>query len=163
MKLHIKDACKILNLTGDINPETVKKAYRRACSAYHPDRNPAGLEMMKAVNLAFEALKDITDKIDLDETVLNYGDDLNAAINAVINLNVTIEVCGAWLWVSGDTYPLREILKGAGFKWSKPKKMWYFRPADFKSYSRGKYSIDEIRAKYGSDNIRPSFNNRLPA
>lgn len=156
------DACKILNLSGDVNPETVKQAYRRASMQYHPDRNSAGLEMMKAVNAAYEFLKGFNESITLKDSVLNYGDDLFAAINAVINLpNVAIEVCGAWLWVSGETYPLRETLKNAGFKWSKPKKSWYFRPEDYRSFSKGSYSMDEIRAKYGSREIESRTSNRL--
>jgi curved DNA-binding protein CbpA len=161
-QLNIKDACKILGINGDITPEIVKQAYRRASMQYHPDRNPAGVEMMKSVNLAYEALKDVTQIIEIDESVRNYGEDLNNAINAVINLNLTLEICGAWLWVSGDTRQYKEHLKEHGFRWAPKKKMWYFRPEDYKSFARGNHSMDEIRAKYGSGNIRPSFNNRLP-
>ena len=56
----INDALSILSITGDYTPETVKQAYRRACSQYHPDRNPAGLEMMKLVNVAYDTLKEET-------------------------------------------------------------------------------------------------------
>lgn len=159
--IHPKDAAKILGITGDITPEIVKAAYRRACIKYHPDRNPAGLEMQKACNLAYEVLKDTTETINIDDSVLNYGDDLNTALNVVINMNVQIEVCGSWVWITGNTKPYKDILKDNGYKWACKKKAWYFRPSDFKSFSRGKYSLDDIRANYGSNNIRPSFSNRL--
>ena len=46
------DAAKPLGLEGEIDPEMVTKAYRRAAMQYHPDRNPAGEQMMKAINAA---------------------------------------------------------------------------------------------------------------
>lgn len=45
-----KDAAAILSIAGDITTELVKGAYRRAASKFHPDKNPAGTEMMKLVN-----------------------------------------------------------------------------------------------------------------
>lgn len=34
------------------------------------------------------------------------------------------------------------------------KKAWYYRPADWKSSSRGKMSLDEIRETYGSERVK---------
>lgn len=156
------DAAKILNLSGEINPETVKKAYRSASKLYHPDRNPAGLEMMKAVNVAYEILKNLNETILLSADSKNYGTKLNDAINAVITLaGVNIEICGAWIWLSGDTRPHKDIIKSSGYKWASKKKMWYFRPSDYKSRSRGKFSIDDIRATYGSEEIRSKDSAKL--
>lgn len=154
------DAAKLLDLDGDITPETVKLAYRRACKKYHPDINPAGLEMMKSVNLAYEALKDFTGNVEQGAT--GYSDSLNDALNAVINLvGLNIEICGAWVWISGDTKTHKTILKESGYKWASKKKMWYFRPEDYKSANRGTWSIDKIRDSYGSQTVRGSFNNRI--
>jgi len=142
------DACQILGLTGDITPELTKTAYRKACSTYHPDRNPAGLEMMKAVNEAYAVLKDHTGT---EKTGIEYGHELFEALTAIISLGLDVEVCGAWVWVSGDTKPHREVLKTAGYKWAIKKKMWFYRPSDYKSFSRGSKTMDDIRAVYGSD------------
>ena len=30
-----------------------------------------------------------------------------------------------WYWISGDTYPHRKLLKGAGARWSKKRQSWY--------------------------------------
>ncbi len=147
------DAAKILGLDGDINPEMVKKAYRLACAKYHPDRNPAGLEMMKAINVAYDTLKDITGNVENSD--IEYSDKLNDAINSIINLDgLNIEVCGSWVWVSGNTKPHKDIIKEAGYKWASKKKMWYFRPEDYKSRSRGKFSIDDIRNMHGSVEVK---------
>ncbi len=162
--MHPKDAAKILGLNGELTPEIVRQAYRKACSKYHPDKNPGGLEMMKAVNLAYESLKDTTETIDLDESALNYGDELNEALNAIIELDgLEIELCGSWVWVSGNTREHKDILKESGFKYAGKKKMWSFHPADFKSWSRGKASMDDIRGTYGSKQVRGQGRRRLTA
>jgi len=60
---------------------------------------------------------------------------------------------GAWLWVTGNTKPYSHLLNrktGAGFTYASKKKVWYFRPDDYKSRSRGSHSLDDIRGKYGS-------------
>ena len=35
-----QEACRILGVAGAADERTVKKAYRRACLRYHPDRRP---------------------------------------------------------------------------------------------------------------------------
>ena len=144
------DACRILNISGDYTPETVKKAYRIACKKYHPDRNPAGLEMMKLVNSAYEFLKAETGSSTVNQET-DYSQALMDALNAVIGLpGLVVELCGAWAWVSGDTKQHKEKLKEHKFKWARKKCMWYFRPDDARVFSNGKKTMDEIRAKYGS-------------
>ena len=161
--MHINDALKVLGVTGEYNPEIIKAAYRKACSLYHPDRNPAGLEMMKLVNQAYEALKNATGEAIIEGDYSSYGEDLNNALNAVYGLGFDIEICGAWIWLHGDTRPHKEKLKEAGFKWAPKKKLWYFRPADYKSKGRGKFSMDEIRASHGSEKVTEKERNKLRA
>ena len=150
--MKLQDAAKILDLSGDTTPASVKKAYQRAASKYHPDRNPAGVEMMKAVNLAYETLKDFQGS--LEQGVEGYADELNNVLNKIIELSgIQIEVCGAWIWVTGNTKPHAKSLgrkEGAGLFFASKKKAWYYRPSDWKSASRGSYSMDDIRGTHGS-------------
>lgn len=142
----------------EITLDQVKKAYRQACKIYYPDVNPAGTAMMQAVNEAYEFLCQECFPIILndDDVTSNYGETLNNALNAIIScLGLKIEICGAWIWVSGDTRTNKETLKNAGSFWSKQKVMWYFRPETLKRrFYRGNSSIAEIRSKYGSEEIR---------
>lgn len=158
--MKIDDAAKILGLTGEITPETTKAAYRRACSMYHPDRNPEGLEMMKAVNAAYDVLKDYTGSTANDDT--SFADALHEAIKFAVSLQgVCVEICGAWVWLSGNTRAHAEALKNTkntfadqnGFRWAPKKKMWYFRPMDWKSSGRGRLDMESIRDKYGSQTV----------
>ena len=136
----------------------------KACSKYHPDKNPGGLEIMKAVNVAYSFLKTLTDADETTETEgtgIDFGEAMNNAINAVINLEgVLMEICGNWIWLSGNTRDHKDSIKYAGFYWASKKMMWYFRPADYKSSSRGGYSIDDIREKFGSDIVKSSANKK---
>jgi hypothetical protein len=99
---------------------------------------------------------------DLDEG-LNLGDELNAALNAIIGLGLDIEICGSWIWVSGDTRPHREVLKAAGFKWAPKKLMWSYSPAGKKTWSRGGWDMEQIRANHGSVTVKSKQHQRLSA
>lgn len=159
------DALSILNITGDYTPESIKSAYRKACSIYHPDRNPAGLEMMKLVNQAYDELKNDsgTAQAKQEGDLSSYGEDIFNALSAIIHLGFDIEICGAWVWLHGDTKPHRDLLKQSGFRWAPKKCLWYFRPADYKSKGRGKFTMDEIRAAHGSEKVTMKERTKLKA
>lgn len=145
------DALKVLGLSGQVTHEMIKKAYKKACSQFHPDRNPAGLEMMKMVNVAYETLKSFDGQAQVTASAATDGADVASALNQIIHLGLTIEICGCWVWVSGDTKCHKEILKNAGFKWAPKKLCWYFKPTDAKkSRFFGEYTMENIRKKYGS-------------
>lgn len=97
------DAAKVLGFSGlcELTPEIVKKAYRLAAAKYHPDRNPAGLQMMQAINLAYETLKDFTGSLEsgVESGAESFDETLNVILNKIITMQgVEIEVCGAWVW-----------------------------------------------------------------
>ncbi|WP_024771734.1 J domain-containing protein [Aquimarina macrocephali] len=153
----IYDAAKILGLTGEITPKTTKQAFREASKKYHPDVNPAGEDMMKIINEAYEVLKDYQGQTKDQQT--DYGDTLNEALNSIINLSgLVIEICGSWIWITGNTKDHKTALKEAGFKWAFKKRAWYFRPEDYRSKSKGSKSLDEIRSKYGSHSPQQPHN-----
>ena len=157
--MKLQDALNTLGLNaGTVTLDEVKKAYRLACMKYHPDRNPAGLETMKAVNAAMDMLKglDWSQGVTVEESADNqYGDALNDALNAVVGLEgIEIEICGSWVWLSGNTYPHKATIKAAGFKWASKKKRWYFRPEEWASRkARGTMTMDQIRERHGSTTV----------
>lgn len=149
--MNISQACDILGIEpGTVAEEsTVKTAFRKAAQKYHPDKG-GSTEMMQAVNAAYAFMQ-----MHYGETIAEFGTDagyadrLNDAINAIIHLDgINIEVCGLWVWVSGDTRTHKDAIKAAGYFWASKKFMWYFRPEESKG-GRGK-SMEEIRGKYGS-------------
>ena len=73
-------------------------------------------------------------------------------INQIIFFDgIKIELCGSWIWVSGNTKEYKEQFKALGFYWASKKKMWYWRNQEDATRSRGGFTMDEIREKYGSE------------
>lgn len=82
------------------------------------------------------------------------SEDAIKVINAIINLNIEIEICGSWVWVSGSTYSCKDDLKSNGFQWASKKKMWFWHDPEAPVKSHGKTSMNDIRTKYGSEVIK---------
>lgn len=161
--MNIYDAIKVLGIELlEISAEDVKSYYRKASKKYHPDHNASGEEMMKLVNEAHSVLQNADFPITVSEgEIYDYGQEINRALNTIVDIQgLNIEVCGSWVWVSGETKPHKDTLGTAKFIYSGKKKMWYFRPKSQKRRWRGnnQLSIDEIRSKYGSEKVK----NRKP-
>lgn len=144
--------------------EEAKAEYRRLAMEHHPDRG-GNLATMQAINAAWakfqtehakgeardrqrtahaEGRKSAADFHDLDEV----AEVLRVKIEAVLNLGLDAELCGLWIWVTGDTKPHRETLKENAFKWSPDKTAWYYPGVP--SFNRQRRSLDEIRNMHGS-------------
>jgi curved DNA-binding protein CbpA len=160
MNMTIYDAAKVLGLSGTITPQDIKTAYREACKKYHPDINPAGAEMMQIINAAYAVLKDFSG--DIKEQQAGYSEAVNAALNAIYPLaGLVIEICGAWVWVTGNTREHKDRLKESGFMWASKKAAWYFRPEEYRSRSKGSSTLEEIREKYGSTRPQRSYTHMI--
>ena len=161
------EALIILGLTGTVSAQEIKLAYKRKAMQFHPDKNPAGAEMMKVINAAYEMVKNLeSTTVEEDSVMTSYPQELSEAINAILNAKgLNIEVCGLWVWVSGETATHKEILKEAGFKWAAKKKMWFFRPAKAKSKNRSgrTWSMDDIRSSYGSEKAKAKKTYKIAA
>lgn len=155
--MNIQEALNIFGLSGQLTEKDIKNAFKKAALKYHPDRNPVGAEMMKAVNSAFDFLMANLDKINQYQSpeqsaIYNYGNELENVLKALYGLSgLVYEVIGNWIWISGNTIEHKEALKEIGCKWAAKKKQWFYRPEEHKSYwNREEHTIEEIRAKYGT-------------
>lgn len=135
--------------------EQVKATYKILAKQYHPDMG-GNTETMQAINAEYtKACNTVLTGGDLTSEQIE-AEILNAeayknALTAIMNLaGLNIELCGGWLWVSGNTYPHKETLKANGFYFASAKKMWYFRAPEYATSNRKKHTMDEIRVKYGS-------------
>jgi hypothetical protein len=66
--------------------------------------------------------------------------------------DITIEVVGSWIWLSGNTKPIKDKLKELNFKWASKKKMWYY--GEMKGKNIKPKSMDEIKSKYGCETLK---------
>lgn len=134
--------------------DALKAEYRRLAKVHHPDVG-GDLETMQRINAqydeAVEAIKANTFHADHKRAQREAPAMWRAAVNAVINVpGITIELCGSWVWVTGDTYQHRSIFKAAGYYWSKNKAAWYWHAPEDISMNRRRMTLDEIRAFHGS-------------
>jgi hypothetical protein len=138
--------------------DEVKGMYRSLAKEHHPDKG-GSTEAMQTINseYAFACAKilkgDNLSNIETEAEILK-AEKYRQALEKIINLEgITIELVGAWIWVTGNTYPHRAIFKQSGFIFAPKKVAWYFRTDEFKTHNRQQLSLDEIKSKYGSKNI----------
>jgi hypothetical protein len=136
--------------------EELKQAYHRLAFRHHPDKGGDN-GTMQAINEEYEErLRHLATHANPEDSGSNPEEDIEIGekykdiISRIINLDVEIEICGRWIWVSGNTFPVREELKSAGFWWAKRKQMWYWRPPEQKYHRKVAKSIEWIRDTYGS-------------
>lgn len=140
--------------------EAVKKLYRSLAQTMHPDHGGTD-EGMKALNAHYTAkLKsfDGTKSRDADgkERTYNYNMNEESAVMAqlfklfALKLQgIQIELIGTWIWVTGDTKPNKDALKGAGCKWHNKREVWFW---SYKPWGgrASKGSLASLARKYGS-------------
>lgn len=156
--MNINEALNVLHLNGNVTKDEVAKAYKKLSLKYHPARNSTGVEMMKVINSAYDFLKGLnfdSFKHTAPESAYNYCEKLETVIAEVKKMEgVVIEVCGNWIWLSGETRNFKDQVKSLGFFWAGKKQKWYFRPSEHKSSPHKAWDMDEIRSKYGSEVIK---------
>lgn len=152
--------------------EELRKQYKELLKRYHPDNPNGSTETTQQINQEYEKLfKLLKDKHDSRQTSnteektsfynnmkYDFSEDikLREVLNKVINFtDVTIELCGSWIWISGNTYQYKKELKEIGFKWASNKKAWYWHSEAFRKRSNKKLSMNDIRKYYGSTEVQP--------
>jgi len=137
--------------------DELKKEYRRLSMIHHPDRG-GDPEVMKAINAehdeVFEVLKKQHNAThDEQHQTTEAPEEFRHIIDLLIRLDgLTVELCGSWLWIGGNTKEHKDELKGAGCRWASKKGLWYWRHPEDGCYHRGRKSktMSQIRFKYGS-------------
>ena len=127
-----------------------KKIYKNLAKKLHPDMVGGDEESFKLLNAIYT---------DLIEHKIYFSNDfkIDVELEKVISLilhfeNITIELVGSWVWVSGDTKEIKDKLKELGFKWASKKKMWFY--GEMKGRNPQEKSMEEIKSKYGSETLK---------
>ncbi len=143
-----------------ITLEEVKEVFRKWCIKLHPDNNPGRdttkdfQEMKSQYEKAFNRCKNThrnaegeTYSKETEETPEMYADIISRLVNIP---DISVELCGSWLWVTGNTRDCKDILKEMHFRFSAKKTAWYFHFEPFRKRSKKTCTMDEIRNMYGS-------------
>ena len=141
--------------------DELRKQYKNLLKKYHPD-NGGSEEITKAINVEYERLfkilKDSHSRQNTAEGNTNgnhssYGNSydnmkydfaedqlLREMLQKVIYLSdITIEIIGNWIWISGNTCHHRKELKELGFKFASQKKCWFWHSESFRKKSHRQY------------------------
>ena len=126
-----------------------KRIYKQLAKVLHPDVGGVE-ESFQLLNAFYNEL--IEHKIYFSNDI-KIDIELEKVISLILHFeNITIELVGSWIWVSGDTKEHKEKLKELGFKWASKKMMWYF--GEMKGRNHKEQSIEDIKAKYGSETLK---------
>lgn len=79
------------------------------------------------------------------------AEQLTATANELVKIEgIEIEQCGSWLWISGDTFPVKDQLKSLGCRFSRKKSLWYWHSNEEERRYHKSQSMSHIRSRYGS-------------
>ena len=137
--------------------EELKKEYKIQAKKLHPDNGGnegAFKEMQAEFSTTWERLKNIhmnaegeTYSQETAETAGEYMD----IIEILIHLDgVETEICGRWIWCSGETRQHKNTLKSLGFRFSRNKTAWYYHTGSYRRRHDRDYTLEDIRDMYGS-------------
>jgi hypothetical protein len=128
-----------------------KKIYKKLAKELHPDIGGTD-EEFKILNQIYNEI--IENKIFFTNDS-KYDIELEKIISKILHYeNITIEVIGSWIWISGDTKFIKDKLKELNFRWARKKMMWYYGE---KVRNSGKTkSMKDIKSKYGCSVVKYS-------
>lgn len=154
--------------------EDLRRQYKELLKKYHPDNANGSTAATQDINAEYDRLfKVLKDKHEsksdkTTDSTAHTGSSYNAnmydwendkalreVLQKIINFKgIEIEIVGAWIWLSGNTYSYKKELKEIGFKWASNKKQWYFHTDAFRKRSHKSLSMDDIRNYYGSTKVQ---------
>ena len=92
--------------------EELKKQYKKLAVQHHPDLGGSTADMQEInaeYDVLFEKLKNVRTNAEgktytTKEETTETPDEYKEIIEKLIHLNgIDIEICGSWLWITGDT------------------------------------------------------------
>lgn len=137
--------------------EELKKRFHELVKELHPD-NGGDVEAFKEMKSQFDKIAHSetwnTHKTADGKTYTKENATTPEQFTEIIEKlraleNITIEILGSWVWVTGDTRAYKDILKGLGFLYSSKKTAWYFNGETKKRRTHSKMSYTDLQLHWG--------------
>ena len=137
--------------------EELKKRYHELVKELHPD-NGGNVEEFKEMKAQFDKIahsetwnthKTADGKTYTKEnaTTPEHFTDIIEKLRTLEN--ITIEILGSWIWITGDTRSYKEILKSLGFLFSSKKAAWYYNGETKKRRTHSKMTYTDLQQHWG--------------
>lgn len=148
--------------------EELKKEYRRFAKMFHPDLGGDTEEfkiMQNEYEVMWERLKNIHTNLNGETYTKESTETAEEFIHIIEVLtpleNILVEICGSWIWVSGNTKEHKDILKQLNFKYAYKKQAWYYHTEPYRKKSKKELTLDEIRDMFGSQSYKKKDEKQL--
>lgn len=147
----------------------LRRVYRTLALKYHPDKG-GDTVIMQEINDEYDRLSKnlIENNPEFSEGRKVYesevSEDLKEKVSQVVILpGVSVEIIGSWIWVTGDTKPVKDKLKEAEFKFSRKKSAWYWHRGYYRKLSKKHFDLEDIRSMWGSEKVEKEEESFNPA
>jgi len=135
-----------------------KKIYKILARKLHPDVG-GSTEMFKILSEVY------TNILENGTNFLNdsaFDLEIEKIISQILHYeDITIEVIGSWIWLTGNTKPIKEVLKELNFKYASKKMMWFY--GEMKGRNPKQKSMEDIKAKYGCQTVKTKTRGKISA
>ena len=142
--------------SGCTSLDEAKQLYKKLVFELHPDTSKKDTKAaFQEMQNQFEKFKPNTEKFKGEFENWN-AEEYSHIIQQLMTIpNIVIEVCGSWIWLAGDTKPVKEQIKAVntgetmkrGF--SPKKQKWYFSPTGYRKRGKKELSFEQIKDHYG--------------
>lgn len=153
---------KYFNIDKIVSSDDLKKQYRALALELHPDKG-GNAEQFKEMGNEYESLFKTFGNIFKTREGETYTKETGESaskfkdiIDNIIKYDIDIDIVGQWIWIGGNTYPIKEVLKSLGFNFAREKKKWYYNGNGYKKKSYKYLSYEQIKDYYGCEKIKKS-------
>lgn len=172
--MNTKKAYKILGVDTNVTVEQATKAYKKNIFRCHPDHggsSEAFIELQKAYELVMASLTYTGKKYNSDKSVedieKNYTQELINKMMSIIEAlsdsdDVSLNLCGCWVWITGNTKPIKDTLKALGLKYSRNKTAWYWHEGEYRRFGGKRvYTMTDIAYRHGQIEVSTTKKTKL--